>query len=248
MQILNSILHKKKLTAALANSTILLQNETEPVTLVQLEPQNISDILVCDDHPFLQAGLEITLRKFLPSQVRIHKALTGKSAVEWVLNNSSELAIVDLELPDCSGIELIKQLQEISPDTRILVLTNCQNPSTLRQITSPNVKAICHKASSLEEFASLFEKIMTSRSVILDPLIQQLLKESSHLQFTPKEMEVLEKIALGYSNQKIADELGCALTTVRFHRANILQKGGFRNAAEVTAWFLKGKSQTDGRS
>lgn len=210
-----------------------------------VESQNISDILICEDHPFIQAGLEITLRNFLPAQIKIHKALTGKAALELVSDRQPDLAIMDLELPDLSGFEVIKEIQKLSPLTKILVLTNCQNPSTLRQIYALDVKAISHKSSPVEEFSVLFEKIFTSRSVLLDPSISNLLEQNQHLHFTPKELEVLEKIALGYSNQKIADEMGCALTTIRFHRANIMQKGDFRNAAEVTAWFLKGKSQTN---
>ena len=212
---------------------------------ITTETQNIFDVLICEDHPFAQAGLEMTLKGFLPSQTLIHKALTGKSALDLAQAHYPGVAIVDLELPDLTGLEVIKELQKLSPLTKILVLTNCQSPSTLRQIYGLNIKAISHKSTSMEEFANLFKKVLTTRSIILDSVIHRLLEQNQHLHFTPKELEVLEKIALGYSNQKIADELGCALSTVRFHRANIMQKGDFRNAAEVTAWFLKGKAQTN---
>ncbi|MBX3033259.1 MAG: response regulator transcription factor [Bdellovibrionaceae bacterium] len=207
------------------------------------EAQSISSVLICEDHPFTQAGLAMTLRSFLPHHARIHQALTGKAALDVARDHRPDFAIIDLELPDLTGLDTLRELQRLSPQTRILVLTNCQNPSTLRQVHGLNVKAISHKSSPMEEFSMLFNKVFTSRATILDPFILRLLDQNQHLHFTPKELEVLEKIAQGYSNQKIADEIGCALTTVRFHRANIMQKGGFRNAAEVTAWFLKGKGQ-----
>lgn len=205
----------------------------------------ISDVLLCEDHPFTQAGLELNLRNFLSSQIRIHKALDGRTALSLARAQAPDLAIIDLELPDMTGLEVIKELQELAPQTKIWVLTNCQNPSTLRQLRILKVQAISQKSSSMEDFAKLFDKALTTSFTVLDPLTLQLLEQSKHLQFTPKELEVLEKIALGYSNQRISEEMGCALTTVRFHRANIMQKGGFRNAAEVTAWFLKGKNQTN---
>src|SRR5690606_5688677 len=148
-----------------------------------------------------------------------------------------DLLIMDLGLPELSGIEVIKQLKPTLSETKILVVTSCDNPATLREVENLGVHAIIKKAASeiLLQIA-LDHMEAPIDTIYLDNLTMAILEEKSVVEFTSRELEVLDLIVKGQPNQEIADKLGCALTTIRFHRANIMSKAGMRNAAELTAW------------
>lgn len=207
----------------------------------------ISDILICEDHPFVQMGLEVVLRGLLPHLQSLRKTQMGKQALQMAAEQKPDVAFVDLGLPDISGIELIRQLKQICPDIKIIVLTNCDNPSTLFQVKALGVSGVMQKVSSEEELRQMLKIALSTEdgALTLDRNTKSLLSQHHQVEFTPREYEVLLEVIQGKSNQEIAELLGCALTTVRFHRANILEKTGIRNAAELTAWFFQGQRQRD---
>lgn len=212
-----------------------------------LRPQNVfsevSDILICEDHPLVQKGLELSLKELLPGVKSLRQTQWGQQAYQMALNQKPDLVFVDLGLPDISGVELIRLLRQSWSDLKIIVLTNCDNPATLFQVKSLGVCGIMQKVSSVDQLQKMLSLVYEANSLItvLDTATEGLLGRHNNIDFTPREYEVLQEIICGKSNQEIADLLGCAVTTVRFHRANILEKTGIRNAAELTAWFFQGQ-------
>ena len=203
----------------------------------------IGDVLACEDHPFVQLGLNASLKETLPHLRSLRLAGSGKEALRLAQEKRPDLVIVDLGLPDMSGLELIQLLREMWTDLKILVVTSCDNPSTLLQAKRSGVVGIMQKSSSTELLAHALESVRSGRTLFLDPAVSGLLQEHEEIEFTPREYEILQEIIQGLSNQQIADKLNCALTNVRFHRANILHKANVRSGAELAAWFSRGQSK-----
>lgn len=200
---------------------------------------SIKNILICEDHQLIQLGLELSLKKLLNLE-SCQMVSTGAQALHQAKIKKPDLVFLDLGLPDMNGINLIEQLHLIWPNLNIVVITSCDSPPTLMRVKKLGVRAIMQKGASREHFIAAIQSLEKS-GTFLDPVICSLLKDAELNEFTPREYEILEQITQGLSNQQIADKLGCALSTVRFHRANILQKANIRTGAELAAWFLRGK-------
>lgn len=206
---------------------------------------HISDVLLCEDHPFVQLGQEVVLRRLLPNLKSLRTSALGSDAIRLGSEHKPDLALIDLGLPDMPGTEVIRQLKQKFPNLKIIVITNCDNSALLHEVKSLGVSAIMQKSSSPENLQAVLNRIFSEPSpqdTAVDKSTLEILQQrDSFIEFTPRETEVLQEIVQGKSNQQIAEKMGCALTTVRFHRANILEKTGFRNAAELTAWFIQGQ-------
>lgn len=201
---------------------------------------SVKNILICEDHQLIQLGLELSLKKLLVNLESCQMASNGAQALQQAKAKKPDLVFLDLGLPDMNGINLIEQLQTLWPDLNIVVITSCDSPPTLIRVKKLGVKAIMQKGASREHFIAAIQSL-EKPGTFLDPVISSLLQGPDLNDFTPREYEILEQITQGLSNQQIADKLGCALSTVRFHRANILQKANIRTGAELAAWFLRGK-------
>lgn len=202
-------------------------------------------ILICEDHPLVQLGLKVTIEKLVPHLQSLQVASSGAEALTMSRLQTPDLAILDLGLPDMHGTSVIQNLKSLHPHLEILVITSCDTPAILAQVKNIGVAGIIQKASSGEELTKALQHIQSGNSrPYLDQDVRKLLLECENIQFTPREYEVLLEIITGQSNQEIADKLGCALTTVRFHRANIMAKAGVHNSTELAAWFSRKSPKT----
>lgn len=208
-----------------------------------------SDVLMCEDIPFCQIGIEISLRRALPEMRELRKAEDGEQALRLVKERMPDLALLDLGLPDISGLQVIRDLRALSSEIKILVITGSDDAELLRQVTLFKVNGVLHKSSPPLRLQELLESIaQDSKSPALDVRVQSILEKQSQVRLTAREYQVLEGIISGLTNPQIAEQLKCSVETVRFHRSNIMDKTDIHNTAELTAWFLKGHRESDSRS
>ncbi len=203
--------------------------------------KDLKRILICEDHPLVQMGLDIVLKNLLP-----HAELTivgnGARALAEIIDRDFDLILMDLGLPDISGTELIEKIKKVKPSVKILVVTSCDQPAVLGKVMALGVAGIMQKATSVEHLSrALLWVEESANKPFLDAEVSALLQEVHSCDFTQKELLILAEIVKGSTNQEIADELNCSIFSVRFHRANILSKAGVRNAAELTARHLQNK-------
>lgn len=203
--------------------------------------EGISNILICEDHSFVQLGIELSLKKILHQIRSLHVASSGKDAIELVKKQKPDLVMMDLGLPDMTGLQTIIQIKLLYPEVMIFVLTGTEDRNLLSQVKDCGVSAIMQKASSFEILGTAIEEYQKTKSLFLDPRIKSILQVNSSMEFTPREYEILIEITKGRSNTQIAEKFGYSVTTVRFHKSNIMEKANVRNAAELTAWFLQRK-------
>lgn len=202
---------------------------------------NFSNVIVCDDHYVSALGIEMLLREYLPNNLRVRTSSTGKKALDLINQEAADLIIVDLGLPDISGIDVIKQIRARSVQSRIIVLTGTTEPHILRQVYQLKVNGILRKMSTglnLKE-ALNFLKINQEKTY-LDPSVNSILQTSADQALTRREYEVLELMAQGHTSDEIAEKMKCSVATVKTYRARIMNKSGARNSSEMMAWYLKG--------
>lgn len=199
-------------------------------------------ILVCDDHPIWHAGLAMVLKKDEFQDVKLSHALTCQNALDIAKKHLPTFAIVDLNLPNESGLDLVKALKEHSSLTKIMVLTASDNPVLLGQALNLKVHALVQKSYSTDRFHEILKHILQRpQTTYVDEAIQALLSNAQQAPLSHREYEVIEHMSKGLTNQEIGELLGCAVATVRTHRARILIKTGAQTTAELIALYLQGK-------
>lgn len=190
-------------------------------------------ILIVDDHPIVLAGL-----RSLISQdgiyARIQAASHLFSAKEIINQENIDTAIIDLELSEDNGLELIKQLHHDHPKTKIVVYTMHQEVWTIRQLLNENVDAIVLKSDNPQELLTALHKIEDGKGYYSQQFIwlinQQNTKQAN---LSCREIEVLEYISEGHSTNAIAQELNISTNTVEFHRHNLMNKLQVGNVAQM---------------
>ncbi len=209
-------------------------------------PSPYSDIILCDDHPICLMGIEGALKNAFGDSLQIRKAALGKDLLQLVNERMPNLVILDLGLPDVSGVELIRTLREISPHLKILLLTSNDNPILLNQALLYKVNGILLKTYSIQNIAQVLKELeLYKDQVYIDPSVESLFNEKPSTPLTKREHEVLSLLAKGHTNKEIATLLNCSAETIKSHRSNIMNKSKTRNSAEMIAWYLQGNGKRD---
>lgn len=209
----------------------------------------ISKVLICDDHYLTALGIEMILTNQSPAPVTILKATTGKAALELHDESSPDLLVLDLNLPDMSGLEVIRKIREAKGMAKIIVLTGQNEAYLLRQVYNLKVNGLLKKSNSEKNLFDALHFIRTNESnrIYLDTFMQSILEDEEIYVPTKREYEVLELMTQGLTSERIAQALECSVATVKTYRSRIMEKSGSRNSAEMIAWFLK-RHGKDGNS
>ncbi len=202
---------------------------------------NFSDVIICDDHYVSALGIAALLRDFSQNPLQIRMASTGKMALNFLAEKNPDLITVDLDLPDMSGLEVIKKVRAHSPKSLVIVLTGMSEPQTLQQAHNFKVSGILRKINTGHNLNEALQFLkMNQDKTYLDSSVESILRMSTDQALTPREHEVMELMRQGFTSDKIAEKMKCAVTTIKTYRARIMNKSGARNSAEMMAWYLKG--------
>lgn len=191
------------------------------------------NILIVDDHPIVLAGL-----RSLISQdglyTRIQTTSHLCSANEIINQENIDTAIIDLELSEGNGLELIKQLHHNHPKTKIVVYTMHEEIWTVRQLMDEDVDAIVLKGDNPQELLTALHKIEDGKGYYSQQFARLInLQNTRQANLSSREMEVLEYISDVHSTNAIAKELNISTNTVEFHRHNLMNKLQVGNVAQM---------------
>ena len=185
---------------------------------------------LADDHTMFREGLEAILASQDGIEV-VGTTSTGPEAVERVATTKPDVIITQLDMQPKSAQEIISGLREVSPDSRIVVLTLWDNLRYVQAISRMGIDAYLHKSSSADELVATLEAVTHDpgggNAVISMPraLLERLGDEPVGA-LSERETEVIVLAARGLSNRLISEELQLAEATVKRHLANIYQKVG----------------------
>ena len=199
---------------------------------------NKNTLLIVDDHDIVVLGLRHVIQTSFPGTFDVHSAKTGREALRKIAETRYSLYILDLELPDITGFEVIDYIRRNYSDSRIIVHTQHDELWYHRKLVKYHVNGICLKSTDAQNLVEAIQQVMNgdsylfskaaveSKSKVFD--IKSLGKDLSE-----REMSVLKRISLGHSTTEIATELCISENTVETHRRHLNEKLGAKNTASL---------------
>ena len=200
-------------------------------------------ILIADDHPVVQDGLVAVLGTQPDFEV-VGLAVTGVEVLQMVAEDEPDIILLDLEMPEMDGVEVLQHLRIDHPEVKGIVFTAFDSDERILGAIKAGAKGYLLKGAPSEE---LFEAVRTVsmggsllQPVVASKLIEHVsgersLDDGGYEPLTPREMDVMEQLALGKTNKEIAAELVISERTVKFHVSSIFAKLRAGNRTEAVA-------------
>ena len=197
-------------------------------------------LLLVDDHAILRAGIRARLERE-PDMTVVGEAASAEQAIERCAALTPDVILLDLLLPRRAGSEAIPELLRRSPRSRVLVLSSQAAPSWVRQALNAGAAGYLSKRASDRELAGAIRSIASGDGYVEPTLGARLIVDSSQTALdalSERERDVLQLLALGYTNQEIAARLFISVRTVDTHRAHIMLKLALESRAELVMFSL----------
>jgi DNA-binding NarL/FixJ family response regulator len=206
-------------------------------------------IVIADDHSLFRDGL----RSLLVAQGHevVGEASDGKQAIELTREQTPDLVLMDVSMPEVNGIEATRLILTEMPATKVVILTASENEATLFEAIKAGAQGYLQKNLEADAFFEMLERAKRGEPALTATLAKKLLQEfakpteaasrpKGEDTLTAREQEVLELMVQGVtSNRKLAKRLGLSENTVKFHVRNILDKLRLHNRAEVVGYALR---------
>ncbi|HWF09232.1 MAG TPA: response regulator transcription factor [Bryobacteraceae bacterium] len=196
------------------------------------------DILIADDHELVRLGLVRILHESHPEWRIVGEAANGQTAVELGISTRPQIAILDLLMPDLTGLEVARRLLESVPGIRIVILTMYAAKPIVRQLRRAGVVAYLAKNEAPRILIDIVERSLRGKPFYASactPAQADQAAQDIPAQFllTPRELEVLRLLARGKSNKELAAQLDMGVRTAESHHANLLVKLRVDSLAEL---------------
>ena len=207
----------------------------------------VTRILIADDHPIVRSGL----RKVLdakPDLEVVAEAEDGREAVDKALAADVHLAILDVSMPEMTGIQAAAELHKRKPELRVLMLSMYDSEQFLFEALKAGASGYVLKSGADTDIVDACRAAMRGDSFLYPSAVAALVRdyverggrgEERFDVLTPRELEVLKLIAEAHTSKEIAATLFISIKTVERHRQNILEKLGMRDRVELTRYAIR---------
>jgi len=206
-------------------------------------------IVIAEDYTILREGLRALLSTNPEFEV-VGEAEDGRQAIHCVEKYKPDLALMDLSMPRMNGMEAIREIKKVSPQTKILVLTVHKAEEYILGTLNAGADGYILKDSTRAELMMALKSVFSGKHYISPGISEKIIDgylegrktvrgRTSWETLTHREREILKLIAEGYKNKKIADFLCISVKTVEKHRANLMQKLDLHSTSALTALALE---------
>lgn len=195
-------------------------------------------VLLVDDHDLVLQGLKRILEFAVPEIKMICKASSGKEALSLIDIQPFELFLLDVELPDISGIDLIASIRKKQPKARIMVNTMHEEIWFVRSLLQCDPDAILFKSIDSRQVIDAVHAVLQGKKYFC-PYVERVRmqlrsqEKSCKNELTLRELDVLKLLSEGKSTQEIARELCVSANTVDTHRRHLMEKLDARNVVDL---------------
>jgi two-component system NarL family response regulator len=180
-------------------------------------------VLIADDHPIVREGLRTLVSRQADMKI-VAEAATGREAVDQCVRHKPDVALIDLRMPELSGVEAISAIRERVPSVRPIVLTTYDGNEDIYRSLRAGARAYLLKDAPRDELLSCIRTVHEGRTWISPLAAANLAARLSEEVLTPREIEVLRLIAAGKSNKQIAAALFVTEGTIKLHVNHVLRK------------------------
>ena len=207
-------------------------------------------LLLADDHAVLRAGLK-TLLNAQPDIEVVAEAADGQETVRRSLEVAPDIVIMDITMPGLSGLEATREIKKRNPEIKVLVLTVHEDESYLYQMLRAGASSYVPKKAADTELLDAIRATYRGENFIHSSMTTGLVAEARDKEIvipgknqdgpvlSQREREVLQLLAMGHTDQEMADKLYLSIKTVETYKARIKEKLGLRGRAELVRYALQ---------
>jgi DNA-binding NarL/FixJ family response regulator len=191
-------------------------------------------ILLADDHGIVRRGLKELMEEHIGWSV-CAEAATGRQAVELAVEHRPHVAVLDLSMPELNGLEATRRIRQALPETEVLVFTMHESDELVRQVLAAGARGYLLKSDAADQLIPAVESLARHKpffsgrisEVVLDGFLKAGDAEAASpglQRLTTREREIIQLLAEGHSNKRIAKLLDLSVKTVETHRAAVMRK------------------------
>lgn len=202
-------------------------------------------VLIVDDHDIVREGLKQIVSETSDITVA-DEARTGAEAIEKVRKKTFDVIVLDLNLPDRPGLDVLTNVRALAPGTNVLILSMHQQASYASRALKAGASGYVSKDNAREHLATAIRKLAQGERFISPALAESLAFDlmnetgkAGHERLSDREFQVLCLIAQGKPPRSIASELNVSVKTIGTHRARILDKMRLKNNAEIVQYAIE---------
>ena len=195
-------------------------------------------ILTVDDHPVLREGIAALLEG-QEDMILVAEAVNGREAIEQFRTHRPDVTLMDLQMPEVSGIDAIVSIRSEFPQARILVLTTYKGDVHAARALDAGACGYLLKSALRKDLLDTIRAVHTGRKRIPPEIAIGIAEHHSSDTLTARELEVLTLVAAGNANKIVASELGVSEETVKGHMKSILGKLNANDRTHAVTIALK---------
>jgi DNA-binding NarL/FixJ family response regulator len=207
----------------------------------------VSRILIADDHAVVRAGY----RQFLeaePTVSEVGEAASGNETLDQLRIKAWDLLLLDIHMPDRSGLDILRHVTAGYPDVRVLVMSGLPEAQYARNVLRAGASGYLSKGSDSGELIRAVKLVLAGRKYVSAALAEAMAADVEspldknqpvHSRLSTREFQIFCKLAAGAGVSAIADELSLSVKTVSTYRSRVLEKMRFTSNAEITSYALR---------
>jgi DNA-binding NarL/FixJ family response regulator len=201
-------------------------------------PPDTTRVVLVDDHPAMRAGVKGVLDKTSDISV-VGEASTGEQALALIRSTTPDVVLLDIGLPDVDGIALLEEIQRVSTDVKVIMLSCQTDEASVRMAVDGGASGYLTKLAGPREIVEAVHLVRSGQIALSPDMATHLVsairaqRRTGEPTLTAREREVWRALARGLSNAEIASALFLSEHTVRFHVHNLLGKLGLKTRAEA---------------
>jgi DNA-binding NarL/FixJ family response regulator len=199
-----------------------------------MTPEDRIRVFSVDDHPLLREGIAAVINN-QPDMVMVAQAASAQEAIEQYRHHQPHVTLMDLRLPDMSGIETLIAIRTEFPDARIIMLTTFEGDVEIKRALEAGARGYMLKSMPPKDLVEVVRQVHAGKKRIPAQLAAQLAEHMSDEVLTEREVEVLGQIAGGNRNRDIAERLFISEETVKVHIKHIMEKLGASDRTQAVA-------------
>jgi DNA-binding NarL/FixJ family response regulator len=195
-------------------------------------------VLAVDDHPLLREGIAAVIEGQQDMKL-VAEATGGREAVELFRRHLPDVTLMDLRMPDMSGIEAIRAIRSEFPSARIIVLTTYAGDAQAMVALKAGASGYLLKSMLRKDLLDTIRAVHAGKRRVPPEVAQEIAQHAADDALTEREIQVLRQVGAGYSNKQIAVQLAISEGTVKAHMKSILPKLGARDRTHAVMIAVK---------